>query len=56
MDHGHLHYLQKRMPGLTQEFYRKHYRNTYEYIVRRVFTKARGRLQLYTERQDSERQ
>ncbi|MCZ7555788.1 MAG: hypothetical protein M5R41_05230 [Bacteroidia bacterium] len=51
-DHGHLYYLQQRIPGLTQEAYRERYRNTYEYIVRRVFTAARQRLQCILEVKD----
>jgi hypothetical protein len=45
-DHGHFYYLQQRMPTLPQETYRCEYRNTYEYIVRSIFTRARTRLQL----------
>jgi len=52
-DQGHLYYLRRTIPALTQEVYRKRYRSTYEYIIRTVFAKARGRLQLYHEQQDT---
>ena len=42
---GHFTYLRQVMPGLTQRRYRESYRNTYEYIVRTVFTNVRRRLE-----------
>jgi hypothetical protein len=42
---GHFSYLRRSMPGLTQQRYRKSYRNLYEYILRTIFTNARQRLQ-----------
>jgi hypothetical protein len=51
-DHGHFYYLQQRIPTLTQETYRREFRNTYEYIVRSVFTRARERLQLFLEEKE----
>lgn len=42
---GHFTYLRQVLPGLTQQRYRKSYRNTYEYIVRTVFTNVRRRLE-----------
>jgi hypothetical protein len=52
-DHGHIYYMQQALPGLTQQQYRRHYRNAYEYIVRNIFTKARDRLQFYHERDET---
>ncbi|MBN1446915.1 MAG: hypothetical protein JXA28_03205 [Bacteroidetes bacterium] len=42
---GHFSYLRQTMPGLTHRRYRMSYRNTYEYIVRTVFTTLRRRLE-----------
>lgn len=42
---GHFTYLRQVLPGLTQRRYRQSYRNTYEYIVRTVFTNVRRRLE-----------
>lgn len=42
---GHFTYLRQVLPGLTQRRYRQSYRNTYEYIIRTVFTNVRRRLE-----------
>lgn len=44
-ERSHFHYLRELLPGLRHDDYRRRYRNTYEYILRTVFTTAASRLQ-----------
>jgi hypothetical protein len=41
---SHYYYLRQQMTGLSYDRFRADYRNTFQYILRQIFTKAKGLL------------